>query len=200
VALLYVQGMGVTYNPGKALFWMRKSAINEQKEKPCRGVPASILGGWYLTGKHDPVIPANDQKALHWLRIGGKANHTHALSNLALMYAAGIGVPQNYEKTVELLIRSVEAFGEADLWLLEEGDDWPKFTRANVPERFMKIRKLYWKAISTRELKYLEALRNLPEEDGIASEKPKVGVSKSAALPKSGKNLFVFIPNVALAS
>ena len=64
VALLYVEGMGVTYNPEKALFWMRKSAINEQKEKPCHGVPASILGDWYLTGKHDPIIPANNQKAL----------------------------------------------------------------------------------------------------------------------------------------
>ena len=122
------------------------------------------------------------------------------------MYATGTGVPQNYGKMVRLLIRSVEAFGEADQWPLEEGDDWPKFARANVPENFMKIRNLYWKAISTREAKYLKALLNLSEEDGIASEKPKGGISKSATrlgmertISQIGINLYVFIPNVELA-
>jgi hypothetical protein len=115
-------------------------------------------------------------------------------------------VPQNYGKMVRLLIRSLEAFGESDQWPLEEGDDWPKFARANVPENFMKIRNLYWKAISTREAKCLKALLNLSEEDGIASEKPKGGISKSATrlgmertISQIGINLYVFIPNVELA-
>ena len=98
-----------------------------------------------------------------------------------------------------------QAFGEADLWLLEEGDDWPKFARANVPENFMKMRNLYWKGISTREAKYLEALRNFSEEDGIASIKPKGSIPKSATrlgmertISQIGINLYVFIPNVEL--
>ena len=181
VALLYVEGMGVTYNPEKALFWMRKSAINEQKEKPCHGVPASILGDWYLTGKHAPVIRADNQKALYWLWSAAKADHAHALSNLALMYATGTGVPQDYKEMVRLLIKSASAFGKLDQWYLNEGDDWPKFTRADVPGHFMQVRNLYWKAISTREVKYLVALRKLSEDDEIAPDVPHDRKLKSAA-------------------
>ena len=59
------------------------------------GHPATSLGWIYLTGKY-PGISRNTEEALRWNLLGAGSGHTNALSNLAMMYAEGIGVERDY--------------------------------------------------------------------------------------------------------
>lgn len=70
---------------------------------------ASLLSYIYLAGKY-PGINKNYKKALKWNRLGAQLKYTNAYSNLAMMHAGGLGVEQNFIKTVQLLIKSFESY------------------------------------------------------------------------------------------
>ena len=123
------------------------------------GNAATSLGWIYLTGKY-PGISRNTEEALRWNLLGADAGHTNALSNLAMMYAEGIGVERDYSVMLGYLIRSAEVFTDSFSWVLEQPDEWKNYV-ISAPRRFSEAREMYRRAIQTGDEYQLNELRSL---------------------------------------
>jgi uncharacterized protein len=146
-------------NEALALDLMLQAASNSPSEGPMGGAPETTLGWWYLTGEHEPAVPIDNKKSLYWTSLGAVDDHPNALTNLALMYATGIGVERDYGQAVLLHLRAIEVFSKEHDKFLYDPDDWPEFKRAKVPARFMEAHNLYLKAISEKTGEPVSALR-----------------------------------------
>jgi hypothetical protein len=158
LAHMYADGAGVEKNLSEAKRLMFLAANNPGNS---RGHPETTIGWWYLTGQHDPEIPTNYLKAYCWNRKGANKGHPNALSNLALLYSAELGVKRNFVRMAELLIESVEMFSYDFRWVLDSPDQWFEYHKSPPPNRFMKARELYLSAISTYEQKYVDGISGL---------------------------------------
>jgi len=147
---------------------MLLAASYSPSRRPWGGAPETSLGWWYLTGKHHPGIPIDDRKALYWNSLGAMDDHPNALTNLALMYATGIGVEQDYGQVMVLLLRAADVFGDTHKQFLDDPDDWPVFTRAEVAPRFIAAHKLYLEAVAEETAAPVSAL-----QAGLVREPPK---------------------------
>jgi CHAT domain-containing protein len=147
------KGDGAPKDIEMALCWMMQAADNPLSIGPMDGAPETTLGWWYLSGEHSPTILANDELAFHWNTKGANQGHPGAMVNLALMYAVGLGVEQSYVKTEKLLLKALNHFSEAHMFmLLFDEDDWQHFSRAKVPKKYIYLKQNFEDAIIRKSL------------------------------------------------
>lgn len=88
---------GTDPDPGKSVYYYSLAAANGSSEAMFE------LGGWYLTGAHDPKtnfsIPQSDTHALDWVRLSAMANLPKGMYTLGYFYELGIGCGVNIEKS-----------------------------------------------------------------------------------------------------
>jgi TPR repeat protein len=89
LGLMYLDGDGADQDTFEAVRLFESVAALGPNEVGF-GYAATSLGWIYLTGK-SPGISRNTEEALRWNLFGAGSGHTNALSNLAMMYAEGIG-------------------------------------------------------------------------------------------------------------
>ena len=106
----------------KALELLEKVLSDSNLSKRIRGITQNDIGWIYLIGRGG--VEKNYKLALKYNIRAGKNGQSHAYSNVALIYFAGLGVEQDYYKMVNYLILSLENFSEGDDWILEEKDEW----------------------------------------------------------------------------
>lgn len=80
----YLLGKGVPQDYSKAMYWLKKSASDENP------YAESELGFMYTAGKG---VPQDYGMAMHWYRKAASHGLASAQYNLGLMYANGIGTP-----------------------------------------------------------------------------------------------------------
>jgi TPR repeat protein len=182
LASLYADGEGVNKNPEEALRLMKLAAAALDT-----GGPETSLGWWYLTGELAPEVPKDYKLAFFYSTKGAKKDHALASSNLAYLYAAGLGVPQDYDQMLHHLIESAENFRPEQDWVLETPDDWLELEEG-VPQNYMAARRLYWKAISTKDKKYLDALVSLRAQAKDVSP-PEIIIAESVAVASDSTTL-----------
>ena len=154
----YLDGDGVDQDTFEAL-GLLESAVALRPNEIGFGHPATSLGWIYLTGKY-PGISRNTEEALRWNFLGARLGHTNALSNLAMMYAEGIGVERDYSIMLNYLIRSAEVFDDSFSWVLERPDEWEEYV-TSAPRRFLEAREVYIRAIQTGDESHLNELKSL---------------------------------------
>ena len=164
---LYLRGTGVSQNTQTAIFYFIKSA-KEGRENDFTatswGEPEASIGWIYFTGEY-PNAPKDLSKAFTWSRRAAEKGHPIGLSNLALMYGAGIGVRKDEAEALELLAKSVEAFSPELTWLLDKPDEWlkPEF-KDRLSPKMLKARDLYWEGLrysTTRRSEVVSAIKLL---------------------------------------
>ena len=122
------------------------------------GHPETSLGWYYFTGEFAPMIPQDYKEALKWNRAGALKGHANAYSNIALHYFTGFGVEQNYSEMVRYLVRSADSFDSSLSWVTEDNkDEWEEF-RHLAPEKFWRVREVYWESIKSADNVSLYAL------------------------------------------
>jgi len=122
------------------------------------GHPETSLGWYYFTGELAPTIPQDYEESLKWNRAGALKGHANAYSNIALHYFTGFGVEQNYSEMVRYLVRSADSFDSSLSWVTEDNqDEWEEF-RHLAPEKFWRVREVYWESIKSADNVSLDAL------------------------------------------
>jgi len=122
------------------------------------GHPETSLGWYYFTGEFAPMIPQDYKESLKWNRAGALKGHANAYSNIALHYFTGFGVEQNYSEMVRYLVRSADSFDSSLSWVTEDNkDEWEEF-RHLAPEKFWRVREIYWESIKSADNVSLDAL------------------------------------------
>ena len=166
LAEFHLEGLaGFKQDTRKAISLLERSVnysnkvFRSQDKGHCSGKAPTTLGYIYMTGEY-PNVKKNYDKALRWNRLGTRYKHTNAYSNLAMMYAGGFGVKQDFKKTVEYLIQSVESYESYASFILNKPDEW-KIYLIDIEDKYWIARELYWKAIKSGEEKYLLELKRL---------------------------------------
>ena len=122
------------------------------------GHAETSLGWYYFTGEFAPMIPQDYKESLKWNRAGALKGHANAYSNIALHYFTGFGVEQNYSEMVRYLVRSADSFDSSLSWVTEDNkDEWEEF-RHLAPEKFWRVREVYWESIKSADNVSLYAL------------------------------------------
>jgi len=99
LSYLYFNGLGVSKDKNKGLFWLEKAAnLND-------AIAQYDLGMMYLSGY---IVDKDSIAAFNWLTSASQQNHIEAEYNLALMYYNGDGVDINATASVELLDRAAK--------------------------------------------------------------------------------------------
>lgn len=166
LAHFYLEGLaGIKQDTLKAIRLLERSVnfsnkVLRIKDKGyCAGSAPTTLGYIYMTGEY-PDVQKDYNKALRWNRLGAEYKHTNAFSNLAMMYASGFGVKQDFNKTVEYLIQSIESYESYASFILNEPDEW-KIYLNDIENKYWMARDLYWMAIKSDEEKYLLELKSM---------------------------------------
>ena len=155
---MYLDGDGADQDTFEAVR-LFESVVALGPNEVAFGHAATSLGWIYLTGKY-PGISRNTEEALRWNLFGAGSGHTNALSNLAMMYAEGIGVERDYSIMLSYLIRSAEVFDDSFSWVLEEPDVWEEYV-TSAPRRFLEAREVYRRVIQTGDESHLNELKSL---------------------------------------
>lgn len=96
VGYLYLNGLGVTQNPEKALEYLNASANKNY------GSAQSLLGYLYDKGE---IVSLNKKKAIELYMAAADQNDPSAMLNLGLAYYKGDGVVRDTQKAIDLLQR-----------------------------------------------------------------------------------------------
>jgi len=145
---------GIQADPKRAELMFKKSIENGG----ARGAPETSLGWMYLTGFYEPFVAKDYAAALTWNLKGAGKGSSNAHSNVALIYFAGLGVEQNFEKVVFHLAKAVELHDANNDWILKQRDEWLDF-KDRAPIAYWRARELYWSALRSRDDSYLERLK-----------------------------------------
>jgi TPR repeat protein len=94
---MYVQGQGVPQDFAKAEEWLRRAA--EQDHEGALRMLDNLYNKGILKPKYDDEYIAN-------LQSKAEQGDAEAQNSLGLMYMIGEGIPQNYDKAVEWLLKS----------------------------------------------------------------------------------------------
>ena len=108
VGFMYMEGIGISKDTEKGIYWMKKAADNQSAMAECN------LAEYYASGYG---VPKDDNKAVEYLLRASKHGDDLAALLLAKRYEAGQGVPPNSAKAYDqylLAIKrgNIDAFNE----------------------------------------------------------------------------------------
>jgi hypothetical protein len=104
VGEMYLEGIGVRADGGKAVEWLTRAADQGDRDA------AASLGSIYEEGRGVDADPA---AAVTWFRKAAEAGHSGAQFNLGTMYMNGVGVPVDHTEAVMWLSMAADANSSA---------------------------------------------------------------------------------------
>ena len=99
LGLMYLNGLGIKKNDGRALYWLEEAANQNHRRAQYH------LGVIYRKEKS----VQNFQKAVYWYKKAAENNLLEAQNDLAHMYLKGLGVPQNTKLGIQTLKEAAQA-------------------------------------------------------------------------------------------
>ncbi|MFY4763333.1 tetratricopeptide repeat protein [Aliarcobacter butzleri] len=152
---MYMQRLGVKWNPKKAVEWWEKSAN--------QGFAAAQTNLGYMYEKGSGGLKQDSKKAFEWYQKSALQGDVEAQYNFGVSYEKGIGATQDYAKAVEWYEKSAN-----------QGYANAQFNLGNMYGKGQGVKQDYAKAFELYEKQQLKEIQGLKLILGLCISMGKV--------------------------